>query len=122
MRVADRVETGVSMNASFNGAAFGMDHLEGYSVTIKATESSATLAGTLKLQASNNALADNVNNDADANAIWVDITNSSQAVSGTGSFAWNVADVYYRAFRVVWTRTSGQGTADIYIHAKGAQS
>lgn len=108
--------------ATTNGAAFGLDHMEGYSVTVAATETVASLVGTLKLQASNNAFADNVNNNEASDAVWVDIPGSSQSVSGTGNFMWNVESAYYRAFRVVWTRTSGTGTFDIQIYAKGAQA
>jgi hypothetical protein len=109
------------MNASFNGAAYHMEHLDGYSICASWTETSATLAGTLKLQASNNAFTDNVNNNEDANSVWVDVTGSAVAVSGSGSQFWNVSDVYYKAFRIVWTRASGQGSFTAYIHAKGVQ-
>lgn len=78
-----------------------------------------TITGTLKLQISNNAFNGNVNNNPDANAVWVDYTSSSQAVSGAGSVAWNVADVYFKAVRVVWTRTAGTGTISTILHAKG---
>lgn len=122
MRILDRKDTAVSMNASFNGAAVHLEHMEGYSVVASWTETSATLAGTLKLQASNNAFADNVNNDEDPAAVWADIPGSPVSVSGSGSFAWNVAAAYYKAFRYVWTRTSGQGTITAYITAKGPQS
>lgn len=122
MRTADRIESSLSLNATFNGAAFGLDHLEGYSITARAIETSASLVGTLKLQASNNAFEDNVNLTEDANAVWVDIPGSTQNVSGTGNFLWNTSEAYYRAVRVVWTRTSGQGTANVWIHAKGPQS
>lgn len=127
MRVVSRRNTGdntspISMNATFNGAAFGLDHMTGYSVIARALETSATLGGTLKLQCSNNAFTNNVNNTEASDAIWVDISGSTQNVSGTGNFAWNVDAAFYKAMRVVWTRTSGEGTADIHIHAKGPQS
>lgn len=110
-----------SMNASFDSNAFHLETLEGYSICAAWTETSATLAGTLKLQASNDAFTDNTNNQEKSGATWVDITGSSVAVSGSGSQFWNVSDVYYKAFRIVWTRTSGQGTFTAYIHAKGSQ-
>lgn len=110
-----------SMNSSFNGQAYHVETLEGYSVCAAWTETSATLAGTLKLQASNDAFTDNVGNIEKSNATWVDITGSSVAVSGSGSQFWNVSDVYYKAFRIVWTSSSGQGTFEAFIHAKGGQ-
>jgi hypothetical protein len=120
MKASDRIDS-KSMNASFNGDAYHVEYLEGYSICASWTETSATLAGTLKLQASNNGFTDNVNNNENPNAVWVDITGSAIAVSGSGSQFWNVSDVYYKAFRIVWTRTSGQGTFAAYIHAKGVQ-
>lgn len=120
MKVSNR-EDSASMNASFNGASYHVEFLEGYSICAAWTETSATLAGTLKLQASNNAFTDNVNNNENSSATWVDITGSSVAVSGSGSQFWNVSDVYYKAFRIVWTRTSGEGTFAAFIHAKGVQ-
>lgn len=123
MRVLTQTVDSTSMNASFNGDTMQIGHLEGYSLSLRAVETSATLAGTLKLQGSNNAIReDSPNNDADSNAVWVDITGSTQNVSGTGNFLWNVSEAYYRFVRVVWTRTSGQGTATMYWAGKGAQS
>lgn len=121
MRILERDDS-VSMNATFNGDAVHLEHMEGYSVVASWTETAATLAGTLKLQASNNAFADNVNNNENASASWADIAGSSVAVSGAGSFAWNVSAAYYKSFRVVWTRTSGQGVYTAYVAAKGPQS
>lgn len=124
MRVVDRVDTGLSMTTSFNGTAIGVDHLEGLSVCIAVTETSASLAGTLKLQASNNAFLDtNSNNTVDPNAVWVDISGSSVALTaGSGNYMFNVSEIYYRAVRIVWTSTSGEGTAIAYWHGKGPQS
>lgn len=129
MRVAFRRNAGGATDstpftyaATTNGAAFGIDHMVGYSITAAVVETVATLAGTLKIQASNNAFADNVNNNEAADAVWVDVSGSSQNVSGSGNFLWNVADAEYRAFRLVWTKTTGTGTFDIQIVAKGPQS
>lgn len=118
MKTLERNDS-ASMNASFNGAATHMESMEGYSIAASWTETSAVLAGTLKLQACNNAFTNNVNNNEDPAALWIDIPGSSVAVSGSGSQFWNVSDVYYKSVRVVWTRTSGQGTYTSYIWAKG---
>lgn len=107
------------MNATNNGAAVHLSNMEGYSIAAVWTESVAVLDGTMKLQASNNAFKDNVNNNEDSAATWIDITGSSVAVSGSGSQFWNVSDVYYKSVRIVWTRTSGQGSYTAYITAKG---
>jgi hypothetical protein len=78
------------------------------------------LSGTLKLQASNNAFADRTNNETRSDAIWVDIPSSSTTLTGgsTQTF-WNVSEAHYEAVRIVWTRTVGQGSMDIYFVAKG---
>lgn len=118
----------VSMTASFNQAdtssiantVFLVERMSGYSICAKWTESSAPLAGTLKLQASNNAYLDNVNMDNNPDAVWVDIPASSVTLTtGSGKQFWNVTDVRYEAVRVVWTRTDGDGSMVMYEMAKG---
>lgn len=75
--------------------------------------SSATLAGSLKLQASNDA------------ADWVDVASSTQTVTAGESHMWTATDAEYKQVRVVWTPSAGTGTLtcrgllkDLYI--KGA--
>lgn len=77
------------------------------------------LAGTLKLQASNNAFLDNTNNGEDPAAVWVDIPGSSVTVAAAGTQIWNVSDVYYKSVRQVYTSTSGNGVYTSYVYAKG---
>jgi hypothetical protein len=120
MRVADRIDLSLDLGASFSGSGFGLDHLEGYSITASVTGSPT---GTLKLQASNNAFnPGRVDLTENSDAVWVDVTGSSQAVSASGSFMWNTSSAYYRAVRVVWTRSGGSGATNLYYHAKGPQS
>jgi hypothetical protein len=88
------------------------------------TIDTTALVGAFKLQASNNAELDNVGDltpaqMADPNAVWVDITGSSTAVAGSGSQFWNVSDVYYLWFRLVYTATSGSGDFTAYLNYKG---
>lgn len=112
---------GYSFGASFNSPAVNLDNLEGYSVSAKWSGGGSPV-GILSLQASNNAFIYNkTNNEEDPNAVWTEITGSPYSVSADGSYFWNVADVYYRAFRLVYTRTSGTATASLYIFAKGIQ-
>lgn len=122
MRIAERRTAAKSMNATFNDAAFGLENMEGYSITAAVTETSATLSGTLKLQACNDAFLDRGDLTEDSGATWVDLTGSSQSVSSSGNFMWNVVGSYYSAVRVVWTRSGGQGTAKIIYRSKGPQS
>lgn len=125
MKTTLRDDSG-SLNATFNGTAFLLDSMEGFSIALAWTETSAALAGSFKLQASNNAFLDNpaypASLNINPNALWVDIPGSTvTTASGNGSQFWNVADVYYRAVRLVWTRTSGQGTYAANLWAKGIQ-
>jgi hypothetical protein len=115
-----RIGTPVSMTASFNSHAYLLDRMKGYSICGQCTETVASLAGVFKLQASNNAFADNVNMDVNPNAVWVDIPSSSITLTaGSTQVFWNVTDVHYEAVRVVWTSTTGQGIFTPYFMAKG---
>lgn len=110
----------VSMNASFNDVPYQLEHMDGYSLCAAVTETVASLAGTLKLQASNNAFLDNTDNNQNPNAVWVDIPSSSVVLTaGSNNQFWNVTDAFYEAFRIVWTRTSGQGNLKYYLIGKG---
>jgi hypothetical protein len=110
-----------SMNAtSTNLRTFLVERMKYYSIVADIAETSASLAGTIKLQASNNAYLDNVNMDLNPAAVWVDVPSSSVVLTaGSTQTMWNVADVGYEAVRVNWTRTSGQGTMTFYFMAKG---
>ena len=122
MRIPEKgkVATPQSMNASFNGNPFKIDFSWGYSICAAIDETSASLVGTLHLQASNNAFQDNVQNEVRSDAVWVDIPNTSAVLDGgDDQVFWNVSDANYEAVRIVWTRTSGQGTMSTYILAKG---
>lgn len=118
MKTAVRQDT-VTFSTSYTGAAMGTENMEGYSICIAWTGTAPT--GVLKLQACNNPFTNNVGLQEDPNAVWVDITGSSYNVTTSGNYFYNVSDVYYRAFRLVYTRTSGTGTGTAYIFAKGIQ-
>jgi hypothetical protein len=123
MKTTLRNDSG-SLNASFNGDAFLLDSMEGFSIATAWTET-AGLTGSFKLQASNNAFNDNpaypASLNVNASALWADIPGSTVAVAGSGTQFWNVSDVYYRAVRIVWTNTAGTGTYAANIWAKGIQ-
>lgn len=112
--------TPVSMGASFNGNAYLVERMAGYSICAAITETSASLVGTLKLQASNNAFSELTSNEPNPSAVWVDIPISEQAVSGTGTAFWECELARYEAVRIVWTRVSGDGTITPYFLAKDA--
>lgn len=70
--------------------------------------------GTLKLQVSNDIveLAASVVN-------WSDFSGSSIAVNGAGDVTYNLANAGYRWTRIVYTKTSGTGTLNAILSAKG---
>lgn len=125
-RVPERgkVATPKSMNASFNGAvtdglAYLIERLSSFSIVASVTETSASLAGTLKLQISNNAFKDATSNTERSDAVWVDLASSSFTLTaGSDTYVWNFSYASYEAVRLVWTRTSGQGTVSAYFIAK----
>lgn len=111
--------TSQSMNASATLATYMVERMAGFSILANVVETLASLAGTLKLQASNNAWLDNVNMDVNPNAVWVDIPSSSVSLTaGNTTVMWNTTDVFYETVRVVWTHTTGQGTFTPYFMAK----
>lgn len=86
----------VTAATDITGGAFDLG--EGQGCSIHADFSGSTLAGTLKLQSSND------------NTDWVDVASSSQAVTSAASHMWNVTSAQYRYIRPVWTASSGTGT------------
>lgn len=108
-----------ALATSQNDAALNVEHLEGVSYIAKITSSSGPLTGTFKIQVSNDAFLNNVNNNEDPNATWIDYASSTQAVSGSTILGWNITDIYFKAVRLVWTATSGAGSAEVKIQAKG---
>ncbi len=101
-----KYQDAASMDASFNGANVGLAHMRGFSIVAAWTETSATLAGDLTLEASNDG------------SVWSTISGSTVAVSGTGSTAWNHSDSYFKYVRIKWARTSGEGTITAILQAK----
>ena len=107
------------MTTTFEGTPIDVEAREGFSVIAAWTQTSGTLSGTIKLQASNNytTQAQPMASNPD-NATWTDVTGSLVNVSGSGSYGWNVSDVYYAWVRVVYTATTGVGTANAYVCVK----
>ncbi len=98
-------ETGVT--ASSTSEEQPLDFIYGYAIYASWTETAATLAGNIKLQASVNSTD------------WVDIPSTQQAVSGSGSFLWNINDAFYGKVRIVMTVTGGTASVTAWINGKG---
>lgn len=74
--------------------------------SIQVDFSGSNLVGSLKLQARN----------ADS-AEWVDISGTTQAITGAAGHLWDM-EGGYRDVRVVWTYTSGAGTITAFYIIK----
>lgn len=106
------------MDENLTSAAYNVQQL--YGVAIQAVWT-GTPAGTFKLQASADPATAYIESQ-NTPTNWTDIANSSYAVSGAGSYMWNVFDIMYNYIRVVYTDgSSGTSTAvlTVVINAKG---
>lgn len=86
--------------------------ITGQGTTNDAALTPAVLAGTIKLQGS-------VSAQNATSITYFDITSSSQAISASGSYYWNVDAAYYNHLRVVSAITAGQATVEARMNAKG---
>ncbi len=84
--------------------AFDLNDLTTFSIQV--TFSGSDVVGGLKLQAS----IDNVT--------FVDVANSSQAVSASASHVWDVSGAGYRYIKVAWDYTSGTGNIGVILGVK----
>ncbi len=89
--------------------AFDLGDKTGFAVHVNF--SGTTLAGTLKLQS--------IATDSEyANSDWVDVANSSQAITSAASHMWNVTGAQYKWVHAVWTAASGTGTMTVTLALK----
>lgn len=100
--------SGQSMASSFNGDAVKLKAHKNYSLQIVWTGSAF---GKFKLQCSNDADVNNVSN-------WSDVKDSVVNISASGDIMYNVENCNYLMFRLVYTATSGTGTASAKIVLK----
>lgn len=122
MKVAERHDEILDLSANHVGAAFGIDHLDGYSITILFI-ADGSLDGSVKLQGTaSNPFTDNVNMTPNPDAIWDDIADSEATVSTSSSSVvmYNAKTAYYRGVRLVFTNTSGDGVYVADWSAKGS--
>lgn len=86
-----------------NSSAIDINNFSGFSCHVLPV---GTLAGTVKLQASN----DSTN--------WVDISGASQALAGSTPLAFNLAAMYHGLFRIQIIATAGASTVTANVLAK----
>lgn len=89
--------------------------LQMYGYAIQAEWTGASLTGTVKLQAS----IDYQPANPAANGTWSDIPGSAQAISGPGSFLWNVEGAFYPYVRAYFVYGSNSGSITFLQCAKG---
>lgn len=84
------------------------------------TLTAVALAGTMKLQGSNNAFTGNTSLEENSDAIWEDISNTSANITGaSGAELYNITGVYFNAIRASVTATTGDAEIEFYFYAKG---
>lgn len=116
-----QIATGIVLNANYNSPYQQLKNI--YMYTITAILSGGTPTGTIKLQASNDPETNTTVPLSNAPPThWVDIANSSFAITTPGNTMWNVREIGYNYVRVVYTDgSSGAATTtmSIIINCKG---
>lgn len=95
-------------STSLNGALIPGTQLFACSMQASVT---GTMAGTLKLQFSNDLGA--------SPSVWSDIPSASIAVSNTATYIIAKTDLCYANIRLVYVRTSGTGTITANVNTQG---
>lgn len=123
IKAAPVVQT-LAATGTVTTAAVDITHMQGYCWTASWTDGSS-VTGTYKVQVSPNAyVVDPPRNNLgvaaeNPAAVWVDLPDSSTPVTGSAAYMWNVDAPYYTGTRLVYTATSGTGSAIIYFTARG---
>lgn len=115
MRVSNStLTTNQILNANYNSPPQQLNQVFGYAIQGEIT---GTPTGTFTLQSS---VDSNFGNVHPVN--WTTVDNSSQAVSASGNFTYNVHDAEYNWVRLVYTDGSGgasTATLSAQINTKG---
>jgi len=93
-----------SMGASFNGPTVTTSSSDG--ICFQAVWVGATAAGTLRVQASNDAV------------VWTDLPATDYVVAGADSYLANLSAIYFQYARLVFVRTGGTGTLEADVFSK----
>jgi len=98
-----------SMAADVASTPVEITTFNGYSVTAKVTGGSSP-DGMIAIQVSND--------DAASPTSWIELAGSANTIDGDDTVVWNVADAYYKWFRIFYDRTSGSGTLNVNYNVK----
>lgn len=101
------IDSGTSLGASANGSAVSVDKNYGGFAIACVISSASSLNGTLKLQASLDAVTDS---SLIASTSWADVPDSTVTVTTDGVTLYDVSDKNWKWVRVVYTRTGGSGS------------
>jgi hypothetical protein len=102
-----------ALSADRTSSAIDVSQLWYASFQVKITKDSA-IAGTLKLQFSNDPPKAGESTSVRASDVsnWTDVPSATAAVSDSGVFGISLDNIGYQWVRVVYTRTSGDGTVN----------
>jgi hypothetical protein len=95
-----------NVTSNINSESMDISTMDGFSVHASYVDN-GSFAGTIKIQAS----IDGTN--------FVDVADSSSAISVSNGNFWNYNGAYYRYFRVSITVSAGDGDVFILAHSKG---
>ncbi len=107
------------------GASFNSDPIRLAGMTRMALQfvvsGAAGLSGEVKLQVSADAGVDPGTGPADVTGLsnWVDVASSAQTVTANGANIYSYSEISAPWARLVWTASSGTGTASARVFAKG---
>jgi hypothetical protein len=105
------------LSASRNGNPINLDYIDLCAIQAVITGSPV---GSMKLQGSCDVGTSTTDGNPANNVVtnWTDVAGSSQAVSAAGNLMFNISDAGWKWLRVVYTFTSGTGTAVVRINGK----
>lgn len=107
-------------DASTNQTSAAIDTNQIINMSVQGVFSSATLNGTLKIQASNDPCPGGSFRNQFTPTNWVDIPNASASVTSGASVCIPLQNIAYGYIRVVYTASSGTGTVTALASLVGA--
>lgn len=90
-----------------------------YALSVVATFTDGSAAGTIKLQGSNDVPAKQTSPPTFAPTNWVDIPSASASVTAGGSHIVEKNPQTFRWVRVAWVRSAGGGTFTVNLNTQG---
>ena len=98
--------TALDLASTFTSESYSLANIREFSLQVDYPDATSPV-GTFKLQALNKGASS-----------WIDIPDSSQAITDAGSIMWHHVRAAFAFVRVSYTRVSGSGTAYVYLTGK----